>query len=213
MIGPFVETSADRAQAGGFYGLTVGIVTNNRDPEKLGRIKVCFPWLSDTVESNWARIVSPMAGKNRGLFFLPDLGDEVLVAFERGRVESPFILGALWNGEDTPPETNDDGANNQRVIKSRSGHVIRLDDRDGGEQIEIVDASGKNTIRIDTRSNAITIRAEGNIAIESASGTVSLRGRDVQIESTGNASVVAAQALDLKGGPRLTIRGGLVDIN
>jgi uncharacterized protein involved in type VI secretion and phage assembly len=200
-------------QPADFYGLTVGIVTNNRDPDGLGRVKVRFPWLSDEVESQWARIVTPMAGPGRGLYTLPELDDEVLVAFERGRVEFPFILGALWNGRDKPPESNGDGKNNRRVIKSRSGHAIVLDDTNGREQIEIADASGKNKIVVNTRDNAIAIVAEGDIAIESRSGTLSLRGRQVEIQSRGSAKVAAAQNLDLQAGPQLNIKGQIVNIN
>ena len=90
-----------------FFGVTLGLVTNNQDPEKLGRIKVKFPWLSDEDESNWARIITPMAGDDRGMFFLPEVDDEVLVAFEQGDMRFPFVLGSLWNGQDKPPETNE----------------------------------------------------------------------------------------------------------
>ena len=119
--------------------MVVGIVTNNQDPDGMGRIKVRLPFSSDTDESNWARIAVPMAGKDRGFYFLPEIDDEVLVAFEHGDPRFPFILGALWNGQDTPPANNDDGKNDVRVIKSRSGHVIRLTDKDGEEKIEIID--------------------------------------------------------------------------
>ncbi|MEA2176331.1 MAG: hypothetical protein QOD00_3923, partial [Blastocatellia bacterium] len=140
-------------------GVVVGIVTNNQDPDEMGRVKVKFPWLSDEDESNWARVATPMAGKERGLYLLPEVEDEVLVAFENGDMRFPYVLGSLWNGKDTPPAKNDDGKNNVRVLKSRSGHVIRLTDEDGKEKIEIIDKSEKNSIEIDTASNTITITA------------------------------------------------------
>ena len=115
------------------FGLVVGVVTNNQDPDGLGRVKVRFPWLSDDEESHWARIAVPMGGKERGTYFLPEVDDEVLVAFEHGSPSFPYVLGALWNGKDVPPTTNDDGKNNLRLIKSRSGHVIKLNDEDGKE--------------------------------------------------------------------------------
>ena len=136
-------------QNGRLYGLVVGVVTNNKDPEQLGRVKVRFSWLSEQDESNWARIASPMAGNGQGIYFLPEVEDEVLVAFEQGDVAFPYILGALWNGKDKPPVTNEDGKNDVRVIKSRSGHVIRLTDEASKEKIEIIDQSGKNNIVID----------------------------------------------------------------
>ncbi|MDQ3855312.1 MAG: phage baseplate assembly protein V, partial [Chloroflexota bacterium] len=127
--------------------MVVGLVTNNQDPDGLGRVKVKFPWLSDEDESSWARIVTPMAGNDRGLYFLPEVDDEVLVAFEHGDVRFPYVLGALWNGKDKPPESNDDGRNDQRTIKSRSGHIIRLDDGDEAK-LEILDKTGNNSIVI-----------------------------------------------------------------
>ena len=84
-------------------GVVIGLVTNNQDPDGQGRVKVKFPWLSDDQESNWARLAMPMAGKNRGLFLLPEVGDEVLVMFEQGDVNHPYVIGAVWNGADTPP--------------------------------------------------------------------------------------------------------------
>src|SRR5205085_2988322 len=124
-------------------GVVVGVVTNNQDdPDGLGRVKVKFPWLSNDEESFWARVAVPMAGKERGFYFLPEVEDEVLVAFEHGDPRFPYVLGSLWNGQDKPPEKND-GKNNVRVIKSRSGHVIRLNDEDGKEKIESIDKSGK----------------------------------------------------------------------
>ena len=110
-----------------YYGVTIGIVTNNKDEDGLGRIKVKFPLLSETDESYWARVLSPMAGKERGLYCLPEIEDEVLVAFENGMIDRPYILGGLWNGVDKPPESNKEGVN-RRLIKSYSGHTIVLDD-------------------------------------------------------------------------------------
>src|SRR3972149_536693 len=85
-------------------GVVPGIVTNNQDPDGLGRVKIKFPWLSDDNETDWVRIATLMAGGQRGGFFLPEVGDEVLVAFEHGDINHPYVIGALWNGVDKPPE-------------------------------------------------------------------------------------------------------------
>ncbi|MCM0593896.1 MAG: phage baseplate assembly protein V [Gloeotrichia echinulata DEX184] len=121
-----IDGQRQEAIANRIFGVVIGIVTNNQDPEKFGRVKVKFPWLSDDDESYWARIATPMAGKQMGIYFLPEVNDEVLVIFEQGDVRFPYIIGSLWNGKDIPPLTNEDGKNNVRLIKSRSGHVIRL---------------------------------------------------------------------------------------
>ncbi|MBD2341680.1 phage tail protein [Calothrix sp. FACHB-156] len=189
-----------------FYGMTIGIVTNNKDPDGLGRVKVKFPWLSEQDESNWARIVTPMAGADRGLYFLPEVNDEVLVAFEHGDVAFPYILGALWNGKDQPPGNNKDGKNNQRVIKSRSGHTIILDDTDGQEQIIIRDKTGKNEIAIDSKNNAMTIKVEKNLTIE-AKGNISLKssGGDVEINAK-NFKVQTQQNCELRANAQANIQ-------
>lgn len=171
----------------GSHSVVVGIVTNNRDPGGLGRVKVRFPWLSDRDESDWARMATPMAGNDRGIMFLPEVNDEVLVAFEHGDIHRPYVLGALWNGRDKPPEPIDEvvsstGQVNQRIIKSRRGHLIILDDDDAGGGITIKDESGNNLIEIDSQNNSLTIKAAGDITVE-AKGKLALKGAEgVQIE-------------------------------
>ena len=130
-----------------FYGVTIAMVTNIKDDDGLGRVKVKFPWLTDDDESPWARVMTPMAGDDRGFYFLPEVDDEVLVAFEHGDMAFPYILGSLWNGKDKPPEKNDDGENNKRFIKSRSGHMIIFDDTEDKEKFIIQDKSGKNRVK------------------------------------------------------------------
>ena len=132
-----------------FYGVVVGIVTNNQDPENLHRVKVQFPWLDGSTESHWARVATPMAGKNRGLYFLPEVDDEVLVAFEHGSIDFPCVIGSLWNGKDTPPESNSDRQNNNRALAfaQRSYHPVRRQGRRAR-------ASRSSTSRGRTRSSS-----------------------------------------------------------
>lgn len=196
-----------------FYGVVVGVVTNNQDPENMHRIKVRFPWLSNDVESNWARMATPMAGNDRGVYFLPEVDDEVLVAFEHGRVDHPFVLGCLWNGQDSAPESNSDGENNHRTIKSRSGHVLRLNDKSGNETIEIIDKSGNNKIIIDTANNSITIEANSDITIKSSTGKLTMQANGIEMKSQAGVSVQAAQGLDLKAGAQVTVKGATIQLN
>jgi uncharacterized protein involved in type VI secretion and phage assembly len=194
-------------------GVVVGIVTNNKDPDRLGRVKVRFPWLAEDSESHWARLATLMAGPDRGSFFLPEVGDEVLVAFEHGDMRFPYVIGALWNGVDTPPHDNADGANNLRLIKSRSGHVVRLDDTSGAEKIEIIDRSGSNSIVIDTAANTITITAGADITIQANSGKLVLCGNGIEITSQAGVTVQASQTIDVQAGVQLNLKGALVNIN
>ncbi len=199
------------------WGVVIGLVTNNQDPEGMGRVRVTFPWRGEGDESYWARIASLMAGNDRGTFFLPEVGDEVLVAFDHGDISHPYVLGALWNGQDVPPETNSDGQNNIRMIKSRSGHVIRLDDTQaqekveiqtkaghrillddssGQEKIEIVDKTGSNSIKIDSVANNVSIESTMQLKIKAAM---------IEIESTG--------MMTIKSSGTLTLKGAIVQIN
>ncbi|BAY14140.1 phage baseplate assembly protein V [Calothrix sp. NIES-2098] len=189
-------------QGSRFYGVTVGIVTNNKDPDGLGRVKVRFPWLWDEqknigVDSHWARVLAPMAGNNRGLYFLPEVEDEVLVAFEHGLAEFPYILGGLWNGKDNQPENNNNGQNNKRTIKSRSGHIISFDDTNDKGKIEIVDSLGNNSITISTDDNAI--------AIVCKTGKLKLSAEGIEISS--------GAGIDIKATGELNIKGSVVNIN
>lgn len=203
---------------GQVHGVVIGLVTNNQDPEGMGRVKVSFPWLSSSDESNWARVAVPMAGNNRGTYFLPEVGDEVLVAFGHGDVRLPVILGALWNGVDVPPRSNSDGKNTERVIRSRAGHELVfnddsqngghvqittnaghqfiLDDTSGSENITIKDKTGNNTIVIDSVQNAISITAQMKLT---------LQAQTIEID--------ADTMLTAKAGANLTIQGTLVKIN
>lgn len=198
------------------YGVVVGIVTNNDDPDGLGRVRVRFPWLSDSNESQWARTASIMAGNDRGAYFLPEVDDEVLVAFEHGDARFPYVLGALWNGQDALPESAalSSGKVVKRVIKTRAGHIIRLDDTDGSEKIEIIDKSGKNSIVVESSANTVTVKADGDITLESAQGKVVIKGQSVEIQSTAqDVKVQAGANLDLKASAQLNAKGALVNIN
>ncbi len=212
-FGLLFEIGESERQPGRIYGVVVGVVTNNQDPEGLGRVKVRFPWLSDEDESQWARVATLMAGKERGAFFLPEVDDEALVAFEHGDVRFPFVIGALWNGVDKPPADNGDGQNNLRVIKSRSGHTIKLNDEDGKEKIEIVDKSEKNRIVFDTANNSITIASEKDITLSAPKGTIKLDAQKIEIKSSADSKIEAGAGMEVKASATMTIKGATVNIN
>lgn len=194
-------------------GVVVGVVTNTEDPAGLGRVKVKYPWLSDSEESFWARIATPMAGKGRGFYFLPEVEDEVLLAFEQGDARFPYVLGALWNSQDKPPEKNENGENNIRSIRSRSGHVIRLNDKDDEEKIEIIDKSGKNTIVIDTAKNTITVTADKDITLSASKGTIKLDAQKIEIKSSAATKIEAGGGMDVKATGTMNVKGATVNIN
>jgi uncharacterized protein involved in type VI secretion and phage assembly len=169
------------ARRGKVYGVVVGIVTNNQDPDNLARVKVRFPWLSADEESQWARVAAFGAGAGRGGWFLPEVDDEVLVAFEHGDVRFPYVLGGLWNGVDPGPRDNGDGENNLRVITSRSGHELVLDDSAGAERVEIHTAGGHKVILDDAPGGERIVVEDGGganrIEIDAAAGAVAVEAQ------------------------------------
>lgn len=193
--------------AGFTGGLAIGIVTDNQDPEGQGRVKVRYPWLSGEHTSDWARVAVPGGGADRGVAFTPEVDDEVLVGFEMGDLTYPYVLGGLWNGRDAPPHERDEhvrgGRVQRRVIRSRTGQVITLDDRDGGGGITIADRNG-NTIALDSATNTVTVAARGRLTLE-ARGQVELKGRGVTIDG-------GAGSVEIKGGG-VTIDGGAGPVN
>src|ERR1043165_6357424 len=142
--GPRIE-SLDNTQ----YGLHYGIVCQNKDPEKLERIKVRFPWLDGGEEdqSHWAQILTPMEGKKFGWDTQPDIDDVGVVAFIAGDISQPVIIGGIWSKTDNSPEPNEDGKNNFRGYRSRSGHRMVLDDS-SKVKVYIADKTTKNMIGV-----------------------------------------------------------------
>jgi uncharacterized protein involved in type VI secretion and phage assembly len=199
-------------EAGGFVkGIAIALVTQNNDPQKLCRVKVRYPWHEKPTESYWARLMMPMAGNDRGLALVPEVGDEVVVGFEREDLRFPYVLGALWNGKDQPPIANGDGKNDKRILKSRKKHYLLFDDGSRGV-VELAHEKGRrvvfdddgilmedergNSVKIESNSGAMTIEAKGQLHIKAAS---------ITIEATGT--------LDLKATATLSVRGSLVNIN
>lgn len=203
----------DRSTDPKINGVVIGIVTNNNDPEDLGRIRVKFPWLSNEDESNWARVATLMAGKERGIFFLPEIDDEVLVVFGHADINMPYVIGSLWNGKDVPPETNSDGKNNIRMIKSRSGHVIRIDDTNGKEKIEIVDKTEKNIISIDAKDNKISIISDKDIEISAPNGKITIDAQDIEIRSSAATKIESVADMDVEASGNMNIKGATINLN
>lgn len=193
----------DNTQDEKMFGVYLGIVTNNMDPENMARVKVRFPWRESRDESTWARIATTMAGNDRGTYFLPEVNDEVLVAFEHGDINYPLILGSLWNGKDQPPVQND-GKNNIRKIKSRSGHEIILDDTSGQEKIEVRDKTGNNMIVIDSSQNSILIASASKLKI---------KAQNIEIEADVGLTIKSSAGIEVNASANLVLKGAMVQVN
>ncbi len=189
MIGHAFEATIDErvpAGLGGhFYGLYPALVSDIRDPDNQGRVKVTLPWAPDPSGGRyeaWARLATLMAGSGRGSWFVPDVNDEVLVGFEAGDPRRPYVVGVLWNGSDRPPESMDGaGKNARKVLRSRNGVKLTLDDTDGQETLILETPAGqKVTLRDgpgsieaqDSNGNSLKMEASGITVTSSAKVTV-----------------------------------------
>ncbi len=200
------------------WPVTTGIVTNNDDPDGMGRVKIKLPWLDGDIESDWARVAGLGAGDGRGLYCLPEVNDEVLVTFAQGDMSRPLVVAGLWNGVDAPPadmsEVVTDGKvvqrlfvtrvghkivfseeNNARIqIESAGGHVVLIDDDDG--KIEIA-TSGGNTVSLDDNGRKIGITGGG----------------EIEIRADQNLSIKASGNMDLEANGNVTIKGAIIQLN
>lgn len=188
-----IDSRMARGLGGCFYGVYPALVTDIVDPDGQGRVRIRLPWAPDEDGSSyevWARVATMMAGNDRGTWFIPDVEDEVLVAFEGGDTRRPYVVGALWNGQDAAPESMDGAGNNYlKVIRSRNGVKITLDDTDGQEQliletpggqkvtikdgpgvVEAVDSSG-NSVKME--SSGVTVTASSKVTINASTVEVS----------------------------------------
>jgi len=182
------------AESGRVYEPVIGIVTDNKDPQKLGRVKVKLPVLSEQDTTFWVPIVMQGAGKNRGWFFIPEVEDEVLVIFEHGDVNRPVVVSALWNGKDKPPDKNS-GGNPRRMIKSRGGSKVTFDD--DKNQVVIEDGDGKGKITLDADNNKIIIEAlDGDVCFQSPQGDMTIVAQTMELK--------AQQNIDIHAGANMT---------
>lgn len=166
-----------------YPGVVTGIVKNVNDPEGQGRIELQFPWLSESQRSSWAPVAAALAGKDRGAFFMPEVDDEVLVAFEHGDFDHPFIVGFLWNGVDMPPEKTI----KNRIIKTPGGHQLRFEDTDGAKKV-IVKSAAEHVIEIDDSAQTITLISKGGepkIVLNKANNSITLKGGSRSVEMIG----------------------------
>ncbi|MDQ3299608.1 MAG: phage baseplate assembly protein V, partial [Myxococcota bacterium] len=202
-------------------GVYLAIVVDNKEgADNPGyRVKVKYPWMSEQEQTFWARIATPMGGKDRGTYFLPEIEDQLLVVFEHGDINRPIVIGAVWSKQQEPVEVNASGSNNTKLIKSKSGHRVIFDDKDGEEKITIVDQTKKNKIVLDSKAKLIKIESAGDIEIKAQANVVMHsnalklgtsegfkgKGKDVLTHATSTFSI--------KAGTEIHIVGSSVQIN
>jgi phage protein D len=202
--------SNGHVSAGGppIYGVVVAQVTNNDDPDELGRVKLKFPWLADGYESDWARMTQLGAGPDSGAVFLPEVNDEVLVAFEFGDVRRPYVLGSVWNGVDRPNLGNhlvDNGAVRRRGFVSRRGHRFVFFDDESKSGIALLTSDGRIRLALNETEGEVHLVCEGTVVLE-AQGNIDLR-------SQGRVTIDGSAGLSLSSSATVEIKGSLIKLN
>ncbi len=180
------------------FGVYPALVRDVDDPDGQGRVQIMLPWVSEDENAQalaWARLATLMAGGDRGTWFIPEPDDEVLVAFAAGDPRHPIVIGALWNGQDSPPDDVANGDNNVRSITSRAGHRLVFDDTSGAETVEILTNAGHHVLLDDGESKITITHSSGSESIEiSAEGTISVTAsNEVTIDAPAGATITTAK--------------------
>lgn len=198
------------------WGVVVALVTNNDDPEKLGRVKLKFPWLSDNYESEWARMVQLGAGPESGCVFLPEVNDEVLVAFEFGDVRRPVVVGGLHNGKDRPRLGEglvDNGKVRRRGVVSRRGHRIVLLDDESKSGIALLTSDGDLRIALNESKGEIHIQCRGKVRIEAKGDLALSAGQNLSLQAQGQLELKGNGGAKLESGAIVEVSGALIKLN
>ena len=196
--------SNGHASAGGqpINGVVVAIVTDNNDPNNAARVKLKFPWLDDSYESDWARLAQLGAGPDSGAHFIPEVNDEVLVAFEFGDIRRPYVVGSLHNGQDKPKLGQglfDNGKVKRRGFISRKGHQFIFFDDASKAGMAFISSDGKLKISLNETNSEIHISSKGKVHVESQ--------QDMTLESQANLNLKASQGIKLEAGSSLDLKG------
>ncbi len=201
------------------FGVVVGVVTKNDDPEKLGRVQVQFPWLDADYESDWARVAQMGAGPGRGMVILPEINDEVLVAFEHGDTRRPYVLGGLYNGKDKPELGNagdlfSSGKVNRRGFISSQGHKIVFLDASGKKGVLVATKGNKYRLSLNETKATIRIVSDGKLEIEAKQDVMITTKAKVTIDATQDITASTVAKMDFKAKGGITIDGspGLVEV-
>ncbi len=211
-----------------------GVVTDNNDPDNLGRVKVHLDWQEEGQSTPWIRMVNSHSGDNRGFYFVPEIGDEVVVAFEDNHPQKPYVLGTMFGGDHTPLQDWVTSKNDIKKIRTRQGNTIEFDDTDGSEKLNIYNGTGNsadsanNKILLTLSPDKITIESDGDIeikgvnlnfhadsdiSIQSDSGTISLKGSQVSIEADGGSVSVNAQQVSIQADEEFKAEGGTAELD
>lgn len=179
-----------------YYGVAVATVTDIDDPQKMARVKVMLPWLSEDVSTSWARLVAPGAGNDYGVTWIPQVGDEVLVAFEHGDIDYPIVLGGLWNGKDIVPFDYGSDIDSGKVtycgFTSRTGHKVSFFESSSESKIHLLTANGKVSIELDDKNEVIKVDTTGKLVVDAKQDIEIKAGGSMKLEATGQMTIKGA---------------------
>jgi uncharacterized protein involved in type VI secretion and phage assembly len=198
----------DAAQAYGepvetYFGLYAGIVVDNTDPDEKGRVLVRLPWIDPDFETLWAPVSQIYAGSGYGAYWIPEIDDQVLVAFMRGELRKPVVIGSIYSRDRTPYAARSGGAD-PKLFRTVGGHMLLMEDGSGAK-IQLIDKTGNNEITIDSESNTITIKANSEVVVESSNS--------VTVSATGNLSITAGGSISIEASGSLSIKGATISLN
>jgi uncharacterized protein involved in type VI secretion and phage assembly len=201
-IGSLPQNGNGDATSPRWYGAYPAIVTDIKDPDGQGRVKIALPWAPDPSGARfeaWARIATLMAGDNRGTWFIPDVDDEVLVVFQGGEPSFPFVIGAMWNGKDMPPASIDGGGHNSlKLIRTRGGITITIDDSKGFEHFSVEIPGNRKLVLSNTPESFLVKDDNGNSIHMSNKGVKITAGGTFEIEC--QSAVITAGELTVNAG-------------
>jgi phage baseplate assembly protein V len=181
-----------------FYGVVEGIVTDNNDPDKQGKVRVKYPAFDEHMISDWCRILQPYAGNGYGMFFVPEKGDEVVVAFAHGDMRLPIILGGVYNGLDKPP-SHRDATTDEKMIRTKGGHQILLNDSKDNQQIKIT-TNGGHAIDLNDKEQSVSVTSSGgqSITLDDQAGAVTVKtsgGQSISLDPSGGVTISSGSAV------------------
>ncbi len=183
-----------------YYGVVEGLVTDNIDPDQEGKVKVQFPWFDDNMVSEWCRVMQPYAGPGYGMFFVPEVGDEVVVAFGHGDMRLPIIMGGVYNGQDKPP-THRDASTDLKLIQTKAGHQLLFNDSADSHQVKIT-TKGGHEVDLNDQNQSITIKSTGGqtISLDDQDGSITIStsgGQSVTLSASG--ATISATSVTIAG--------------
>ncbi|UZK70311.1 phage baseplate assembly protein V [Sphingomonas sp. S1-29] len=185
-----------------YFGLYTAIVDNDQDPEGRGRVTLRLPWIGKTFTTQWVKVAQIYAGNGYGAYWIPEPKDQVIVAFLRGQLRHPIVIGSLYSSNVIPHAARKSGKD-PKYFRTKGGHMLLMEDGTG-KKIELIDSTGKNSVLIDSTANTITVKAQADVKVSG--------GANVSVEATGNLTLKGA-AIKIEATGAVTVSGATINLN